>query len=185
MWANCSLVTVTEEILHGKLHFLCIALTFNKTYLNLQKVSRDFAFVNNTRLCFLNKTSTQLLNSETMILEIIFRILRSTHRRCSVKKGVLGNFAKSTGKHLCQSLFFNKVKALRPATLVKERLWHWCFLVSFGKFSKKTFLRNTSGQLLMNFITIKNTDMGRRKITNLLSLSFFQWILHYCSLSRS
>ena len=36
---------------------------------------------------------------------------RSSHQRCSVKKGVLRNFAKFTGKgkHLCQSLFFNKV----------------------------------------------------------------------------
>ena len=34
-------------------------------------------------------------------------------RRCSVKKGVLRNFAKFTGKHLCQSLFFNKVAGLR------------------------------------------------------------------------
>ena len=34
---------------------------------------------------------------------------RSSHRGCSVKKGVLRNFAKFTGKHLCQSLFFNKV----------------------------------------------------------------------------
>ena len=30
-------------------------------------------------------------------------------RRCSVNKGVLRNFAKFTGKHLPQSLFFNKV----------------------------------------------------------------------------
>ena len=29
------------------------------------------------------------------------------------KKGVLRNFAKFTGKHLCQSLFFNKVAGLR------------------------------------------------------------------------
>ena len=28
---------------------------------------------------------------------------------CSIKIGVLKNFAKLTGKHLCQSLFFNKV----------------------------------------------------------------------------
>ena len=28
------------------------------------------------------------------------------------KKGVLRNFAKFTGKHLCQSLFFNKVAGL-------------------------------------------------------------------------
>ena len=34
---------------------------------------------------------------------------RSNQRRCSVKKGVLRNFAKSIGKHLCQGLFFNKV----------------------------------------------------------------------------
>ena len=27
-------------------------------------------------------------------------------QRCSVKKGVLRNFAKFTGKHLCQRLFF-------------------------------------------------------------------------------
>ena len=29
-------------------------------------------------------------------------------QRCSVRKGVLRNFAKFTGKYLCQSLFFNK-----------------------------------------------------------------------------
>ena len=34
---------------------------------------------------------------------------RSSHSKCSVTKGVLGNFAKFTGKHLCQSLFLNKV----------------------------------------------------------------------------
>ena len=31
------------------------------------------------------------------------------------KKGVLRNFTKFTGKHLNQSLFFNKVAALSPA----------------------------------------------------------------------
>ena len=34
---------------------------------------------------------------------------RSSRRRCSVRIGVLRNFAKFTGKHLCQSLFFNNV----------------------------------------------------------------------------
>ena len=46
---------------------------------------------------------------------------RSSHPRCSVREGVLRNFAKFTEKHLCQSLFFNKVARLRPATL-KETL---------------------------------------------------------------
>ena len=34
-----------------------------------------------------------------------------------VKKGVLKNFSKFTGKHMCQGLFFNKVAGLRTATL--------------------------------------------------------------------
>ena len=29
-----------------------------------------------------------------------------------MKKGVLKNFAKLTGEHLCQSLFFNKVAGI-------------------------------------------------------------------------
>ena len=45
-------------------------------------------------------------------------------RRCSVREGVLRDFAKLAGKHLCQSLLFNKVAVLRPATLLKKRPWH-------------------------------------------------------------
>ena len=33
-------------------------------------------------------------------------------QRCSMKKSVLWNFAKFTGKRMCQSLFFNKVAVL-------------------------------------------------------------------------
>ena len=42
---------------------------------------------------------------------------RCSHRRCSTRKDVLRNFAKFTGKDLCQSLFFNKATGLRVATL--------------------------------------------------------------------
>ena len=55
------------------------------------------------------------------------------------KKGVLRNFAKFTGKHLCQSLFFNKVAGLRPATLLKKSLWHRCFPVNFVNFLRTPF----------------------------------------------
>ena len=44
------------------------------------------------------------------------------------EKGVLKNYAKFTGKHMCHSLFFNKVAGLRP------------FLVNFVKFLRTTFL---------------------------------------------
>ena len=36
-------------------------------------------------------------------------ISRCSHQRCSIKEGVLRNYIKFTGKHLCQSLFLNKV----------------------------------------------------------------------------
>ena len=60
-------------------------------------------------------------------------IFRSSHRRCSLKIGVLRNIAKFTGKHLYQ-LFFNIVAGLRPATLTKKRLWHRYFPVNFRNF---------------------------------------------------
>ena len=53
---------------------------------------------------------------------------RSSNQRCSMKKGVLTNVTKFKGKHLCQSLFFNKAAGLRPATSLKKRLWHRVFL---------------------------------------------------------
>ena len=49
-------------------------------------------------------------------------MIKRSHWGCSVEKGVLRNFAKFTGKDLCQSLFFNKDAGLRPATLLKKRL---------------------------------------------------------------
>ena len=38
---------------------------------------------------------------------------RSNHQDVFCKKGALRNFAKFAGKHLCQSLYFNKVAGLR------------------------------------------------------------------------
>ena len=55
------------------------------------------------------------------------------------KKGVLKNFAKFIGKHLCQSLSFNKFAGRRPAALLKERLWHKCFPVNFAKILRTPF----------------------------------------------
>ena len=67
------------------------------------------------------------------------------------KKSVPKNFTKFTGKHLCQSLFFNKVAGLRPATLLKKKLWYRCLPVNFVKLLRIPFLQNTSGRLLMCF----------------------------------
>ena len=71
--------------------------------------------------------------------ENVNKVLRSSHRRFSVKKGVLKNLTKFTGKHLRQCLFFKKVAGLG----------HRCFPVNFVKFLRTAFLQNTSGRLLL------------------------------------
>ena len=60
--------------------------------------------------------------------EKILKLFRSSRPEVFCK-GVLINFAKFAGKHLSQSLFFNKVIRLRPANLAKKRHWHMCFPV--------------------------------------------------------
>ena len=66
-------------------------------------------------------------------------INRSSRPEVFCKKGVLSNF---TGKHLCQSLFFNKVAALSPATLLKKRPWQRCFTVNFTNFLRTPLFIN-------------------------------------------
>ena len=75
---------------------------------------------------------------------------RSRHRRCYIKISVFRNVAKFTGKHLHQSLSFNKAQGqARPATILEKRFWHRCFPVNFVKFSRISFLQNTVGWLLL------------------------------------
>ena len=111
---------------------------------------------------------------------------RSSHPRCSVRKGVLRNFVKFTRKHLCHSIFFNKVPGLRPATLLKNRLWHRCFPVNFAKFLRTPFLQNTSGRLLLKAIFFSWTEL----LENLLLAKYLISVtltLHFvgCSLDIS
>ena len=56
----------------------------------------------------------------------------SSRNRCEQR--ILENFVKFTRKQLYETLFFDKVEYLRPATLLKKRLRQWCFLVKLAKF---------------------------------------------------
>ena len=58
------------------------------------------------------------------------------------KKGVLRNFAKFTGKSLCQSLSFNKVAGLACNFIKKETLAQ-VFSYEFCEISKNTFYYRT------------------------------------------
>ena len=56
---------------------------------------------------------------------------RSSRPEVFYKKGALKNFAKLTGKHPCQRLFFNKVAGLR-----------WLLLRKHVPLAKKRFIQN-------------------------------------------
>ena len=87
-------------------------------------------------------------------------------------KGVLRNFAKFIGKHVCQSFFFNKVADLRPATLLKRRLWHTCFPVNFTKFLRAPFLKEHLRWLLLQIIQRKTAMQGIEVSLNI----FCEWL---------
>ena len=72
-------------------------------------------------------------------------LVKSSRPEVFCKKCVLRNFTKFTGKHLCQSLFFNK----ETFSLLKKRLWHRCFPVDFAKFLKTPFLTEHLRWLLL------------------------------------
>ena len=74
---------------------------------------------------------------------------RGSHRRCSVKRGVLKNFLKVVG--------------LRPATLLKQRLQHGCFPVNVAKCLRTPFY----GTTLSNCFYTSNNDF---KVTFMESL---------------
>ena len=60
------------------------------------------------------------------------------------KKGVLTNFAKFTGKHLCQSLFFNKI----------DNLIKFEFSVNFAKILRTHFFTENPRWLLLESLSI-------------------------------
>ena len=86
-------------------------------------------------------------------------ILETVARRCSIRKGILRNFAKFTGKHLCQSLFFNK-------TLLKQRPWHRFFPVNFTKFLRTPFLTEHLRWLLLGYYMISQPCLSLTESQN-------------------
>ena len=70
---------------------------------------------------------------------IIWTWFRSSHRRRSVKESVLRNFAKFTGKHLCQSIFLNKIAGLIFLNKVAGLRLVQVFSCEFYEISKNAF----------------------------------------------
>ena len=87
------------------------------------------------------RLSAILKTSNKSVWSYFLWYIRSSRPEVFCKKGVLRNFAKSTGKHLYQNFW--------PATLLKARLWHRCFPVNFTKFLRAPFLTEHLRWLLL------------------------------------
>ena len=79
---------------------------------------------------------------------------RSSHQRCSIRKSVLKNFTKFTGKQLCWNLFSNKV-AGSACNVIKKETLPLVFSSEFCEIFKNTFftehLQTTASKLTEYF----------------------------------
>ena len=75
-------------------------------------------------------------------------MISSTVFLCLIAEVTIKNIAKFTGKHLCQSLFFN-------SNFIKKETLTQVFSCESCNIFKNTFLQNTSGRLLL---TGQNSD---------------------------
>ena len=112
--------------------------------------TKDCICTAHTSLCYLSV----LLYVQHLLPHYHCYYSEAVVRRCAIKKGVLINFGKFTGKHLWRSLFFNKVVGIRPATLFKKRLWHKCFPMSFAKFLRTPFVTEDFWWLVQTTVNI-------------------------------
>ena len=101
---------------------------------------------------------------------LVVTYFRTSHHSCTMKKVVFKNFAIFTGKHLCLSIFLNKV-AIRPVTLLKRDsntivfLW---ILRTKNKYFEEHLLWNAT----VIFLFFRTTKRGCFTLLSYLSALF-------------
>ena len=104
---------------------------------------------------------------------ILHPATRSSRSQMFFKIDVPKKFANITGKHLCQSPFFNKVANLMPPTLLKKRLQYRCFPVNFAKLLRTPlFLQHLRWLLLATLSNINNSKI--------LHIDIYYWFHNNC-----
>ena len=95
---------------------------------------------------------------------------RSSRPKVFCKKRVLRNFAKFTGKRLCQSLFFNKVAGLN---FIKKETLAEVFSCEFSEISENTFSYRTppvpasgANEAFVELASFKGKSGLQRKVAN-------------------
>ena len=130
------------EVLKTLKFYFALIIFFKVTYMVLTARNQEF-ILTLTAVPSLSQPLTYvifiyILQQLSWYYNFYFVLFRSTisenasssHRRCSVRRGVLKNFLKFTAKHLCQCLFFNKIAG-------------------------QSFLQSTSGRLLLKCLNKK------------------------------
>ena len=134
----------------------------------------------------------------------IFSKNRSSRPEVFCKKGVLRNFVKLTGKHLCQSLFYNKVagkhlflqntfggcflKKFQHKYLIASDVSMFCLLLSSWKAS---FLRcshqscSIKKSVLKNFTKVQGKQLHRRLFFNKVAGSGLQLFVKFCEIFKN
>ena len=130
----------------------------------------------------MNHTDTDTNNKlkDSRIVNIRLRY-RSSHQMCYLEKGVLKNLAKFTENTCARASFLIKLQArvsfliklrvLRPATLLKKRLWpvwHRCFSCEFCEIFKNTFfiehLRKTASKTWFFLFSLSFSSFGNYRL---------------------
>ena len=113
-----------------------------------------------------------------------------------MKKAVLKNVAIFTGKHLCWSLFLIKLRAFRPATILK-RDSNTGVSFEYCEVFKNTYLKNIWERLLLHLLTsmtltyfmqlISFYTLLKQKTSSFLvfegckETSSIKWVNNFCS----
>ena len=108
----------------------------------------------------------------------------------TIEKDILKNFRKIYNT-CAKWLVFNKVVGLRPATLLKKRVWHRCLPVNFAKFLRTFFSRTPPDDCFCQYRSVDSQPlslilMGRKNsflISRHYLLEFSRIILYFKTLT--
>ena len=104
-----------------------------------QQISADFEGVSFYHTMQYITHCTNIAFKVSIEMDVIWTFRK--HPRWPVKNMIWIDLTKLTRKHLCRSIFINKILECRPATLLKKIHQHRCFHESFAKFSMKHLCR--------------------------------------------
>ena len=102
----------------------------------------------NELLCFYKcqQNFSDFLQDENPFIKQQYFVFIGVAQTCSVKKVYL-EISRNSQENTCTRVSF--LIKLRPATLLKQRLWHGCFSMNFAKFLRTPFLTEHLRWLLL------------------------------------